>query len=82
MAVQLRAKSSPRARGPSRTTNPPIGTADPPRSPVRPLAAPSAARAARGTKRRLQVALLIETSNAYACGLLEGITHYLREHQS
>ena len=33
-------------------------------------------------KRRLQIALLIETSNAYARGLLEGITLYLREHQS
>lgn len=31
-------------------------------------------------KRRPQVALLIETSNAYARGLLEGITAYVREH--
>lgn len=29
-----------------------------------------------------QVALLIETSNAYARGLLEGVTSYLREHRS
>ena len=31
--------------------------------------------------RRRQVALLIETSNAYARGLLQGIVHYIREHQ-
>ena len=31
-------------------------------------------------KSRPQVALLIETSNAYARGLLEGVTAYLREH--
>lgn len=33
------------------------------------------------TRRRRQVALLIETSNAYARGLLQGIVHYIREHQ-
>ena len=32
--------------------------------------------------RHPQVALLIETSNAYARGLLEGVTAYLREHRS
>ncbi len=32
-------------------------------------------------RRRRQVALLIETSNAYARGLLQGIVHYIREHQ-
>jgi LacI family transcriptional regulator len=41
--------------------------------------------AARGTTtsspRHPQVALLIETSNAYARGLLEGVTAYLREHR-
>ena len=31
--------------------------------------------------RRRQVALLIETSNAYARGLLQGIVHYIREHE-
>ena len=31
--------------------------------------------------RRRQVALLIETSNAYGRGLLQGIVHYIREHQ-
>jgi LacI family transcriptional regulator len=31
-------------------------------------------------KRRPQVALLIETSNAYARGLLAGVTSYIREH--
>jgi len=31
--------------------------------------------------KRPQVALLIETSNAYARGLLEGVTAYLREHR-
>ncbi|MBL9200208.1 MAG: DNA-binding transcriptional regulator [Opitutaceae bacterium] len=31
--------------------------------------------------RRRQVALLIETSNAYARGLLQGIVHYIREHR-
>lgn len=31
--------------------------------------------------RHRRVALLIETSNAYARGLLEGVTAYLREHQ-
>jgi LacI family transcriptional regulator len=30
--------------------------------------------------RRPQVALLVETSNAYARGLLQGIVHYIREH--
>jgi hypothetical protein len=33
-------------------------------------------------KRRKSVALLIETSNAYARGLLEGIIHYHREHDA
>src|SRR5271155_2419822 len=32
-------------------------------------------------KARPQVALLIETSNAYARGLLEGVAAYLREHR-
>lgn len=31
--------------------------------------------------KRRQVALLIETSNAYARGLLQGIVHYIREHR-
>ena len=30
---------------------------------------------------RKRVALLIETSNAYARGLLQGVVHYIREHQ-
>ncbi len=30
---------------------------------------------------RRQVALLIETSNAYARGLLQGVVHYIREHR-
>jgi LacI family transcriptional regulator len=30
---------------------------------------------------RRQVALLIETSNAYARGVLQGVVHYIREHQ-
>jgi LacI family transcriptional regulator len=33
------------------------------------------------SSRRKQVALLIETSNAYARGLLQGVVHYIREHQ-
>ncbi|HEY2587142.1 MAG TPA: DNA-binding transcriptional regulator [Tepidisphaeraceae bacterium] len=33
-------------------------------------------------RQQQQVALLIETSNAYARGLLEGVTAYLREHRS
>jgi LacI family transcriptional regulator len=33
------------------------------------------------SSRRRQVALLIETSNAYARGLLQGVVHYIREHQ-
>ncbi|MFN4906187.1 MAG: hypothetical protein ACK5LQ_13210 [Planctomycetota bacterium] len=33
-------------------------------------------------KRRKSVALLIETSNAYARGLLEGIVKYHREHDA
>lgn len=35
----------------------------------------------RNTPRRPQVALLIETSNAYARGLLQGIVRYIREHR-
>ncbi len=42
-------------------------------------AAPSAPEAVE--KRPLQVALLIETSNAYGRGLLRGIVSYLREHR-
>ncbi|MEO7415140.1 MAG: DNA-binding transcriptional regulator [Opitutaceae bacterium] len=38
----------------------------------------SSSRPPRG---RRQVALLIETSNAYARGLLQGVVHYIREHQ-
>jgi LacI family transcriptional regulator len=34
-----------------------------------------------GPRHQQQVALLIETSNAYARGLLEGVTAYLREHR-
>jgi LacI family transcriptional regulator len=33
------------------------------------------------SSRRRQVALLIETSNAYARGLLQGVVHYIREHR-
>jgi LacI family transcriptional regulator len=33
-------------------------------------------------RRRQQVALLIETSNSYARGLLEGVIAYVREHES
>jgi LacI family transcriptional regulator len=36
---------------------------------------------ALATSRRRQVALLIETSNAYARGLLQGVVHYIREHR-
>lgn len=35
---------------------------------------------ARSPFRRRQVALVIETSNAYARGLLQGIVHYIRTH--
>jgi LacI family transcriptional regulator len=35
----------------------------------------------RSSRGRRQVALLIETSNAYARGLLQGVVHYIREHQ-
>jgi LacI family transcriptional regulator len=35
----------------------------------------------RSPRGRRQVALLIETSNAYARGLLQGVVHYIREHQ-
>ena len=38
--------------------------------------------AGRAGRRRPSVALLIETSNAYAHGLLHGIRAYIREHQS
>lgn len=42
---------------------------------------PSSAPRPRRARRR-QVALLIETSNAYARGLLQGIVHYIREHDA
>ena len=35
-----------------------------------------------GVRRRLQVALLIETSNSYARGLFDGVIAYVREHES
>jgi len=35
-----------------------------------------------GSRRRRQIALLIETSNAYARGLLEGISAYVQEHRT
>jgi LacI family transcriptional regulator, galactose operon repressor len=38
--------------------------------------------AQNGSPRRRQIALLVETSNAYARGLLEGISAYVREHRS
>lgn len=38
-------------------------------------------RAKRTAVRRRQVAILIETSNAYARGLLQGVVHYIREHR-
>ncbi len=43
------------------------------------MAASGARRQARRGRR--QVALLIETSNAYARGLLQGVVHYIREHR-
>jgi LacI family transcriptional regulator len=39
------------------------------------------AQSSSAPRPRQQVALLIETSNAYARGLLEGVTAYLREHR-
>lgn len=39
------------------------------------------ARAKSTAVRRRQVAILIETSNAYARGLLQGVVHYIREHR-
>ena len=41
----------------------------------------SAARSRAAPVRRRQVAILIETSNAYARGLLQGVVHYIREHR-
>ena len=41
---------------------------------------PTPPRKTTGARRR-QVALLIETSNAYARGLLQGVVHYIREHR-
>lgn len=38
-------------------------------------------RTSAGAQEHRRVALLIETSNAYARGLLEGVTAYLREHR-
>lgn len=38
------------------------------------------ARPSHTPVRRRQVAVLIETSNAYARGLLQGVVHYIREH--
>lgn len=35
----------------------------------------------RSLRGRREVALLIETSNAYARGLLQGVVHYIREHR-
>src|SRR5688500_8540537 len=46
----------------------------------RPSSAPVAAVGANGSRQRPRVALLIETSNAYARGLLRGIAAYVREH--
>lgn len=39
-------------------------------------------RGRRQTKRPPKVALLIETSNAYARGLLRGVEAYVREHRA
>ena len=44
--------------------------------------APTRTRARGVIGRRREVALLIETSNGYARGLLNGITAYIREHES
>lgn len=38
-------------------------------------------RRSQSSPRRRQVAILIETSNAYARGLLQGVVHYIREHR-
>src|SRR5438309_9573847 len=50
---------------------------------MEPSAMPHAirARAPVRNSRRRQVALLIETSNDYARGLLQGVVHYIREHE-
>jgi Transcriptional regulators len=42
----------------------------------------STSRSRRKSPRSRQVALLIETSNAYGRGLLQGVIHYAREHQA
>jgi LacI family transcriptional regulator len=42
---------------------------------------PHARLKSTASRRRRQVALLIETSNAYARGLLQGVVHYIHEHQ-
>src|SRR4051812_49981918 len=39
-------------------------------------------RGRAGTRRRKRVALIIETSNEYARGLLHGIRAYIREHHA
>jgi LacI family transcriptional regulator len=51
--------------------------------PVSPVTSAATSHATGGGSpaRPLQVALLVETSNAYARGLLEGVTAYLREHR-
>jgi LacI family transcriptional regulator len=48
------------------------------------MSSPSTTNSANGVRRsrRPDVALLIETSNAYARGLLRGIRAYIREHRS
>jgi LacI family transcriptional regulator len=55
------------------------------RKPAAPAAATPAPPAARdpdrGRRRRKRVALIVETSNEYARGLLHGIRAYIREHE-
>ena len=43
---------------------------------------PTRARHSQRRRSRREVALLIETSNGYARGLLNGIIAYMREHES
>ena len=76
---------TPRATSP--TTRATTATAPPQTpAPARPSRATAASaqqgQTAQGARRRRRVALIIETSNEYARGLLHGIRTYIREHES
>src|SRR5690242_11484568 len=65
----------------NKPTSPPTAPWVPPATPASPAEPPGASSEASPKAPPRMVALLVETSNEYARGLLRGVVAYMREHQ-